>query len=253
MRAYATNSVGTAYGSDVSFTPTSTVTFYYTGAVQTWAAPATGPVVFMVWGAQGGTHGGGNTGGAGGYATGTYAATAGQVFYIMVGQQPPLNTNGSYHPNAFGAGGQGYGTGQSGGGASDVRVANTDPANRIIVAAGGGGASSNGAGGYGGLTTGGAGYYAGSQLPGYCGQGGTPSVGGARATNSTNGSPGYSDFGGMGDTNNGGGGGGGWYGGGGGYGQGGGGGGSSYINGVVTAGSTSGAIKNGNGQVTITY
>ena len=90
--------------------------------------------------------------------------------------------------------------------------------------------------------------------PGFCGQGGTQSAGGAACTNygfATAGTLGVGGRGGNSGNWDGTGGGGGYYGGGDGD-QGGGGGGSSYTGGV-TAGSTTPDVRNGHGMVKFTY
>jgi hypothetical protein len=247
--AYATNNVGTTYGSQVSFNTLIQTDFTYTGSQQSFTVPAgVTSITIETWGAQGGTLK--NAGGLGGYATGTIAVTFGQVFYVFVGQQP-TNSAGGY--NGGGAGfSDVFSTG--GGGASDVRLNGNGFNDRVIVAGGGGGATNQGTevGGYGGGTTGGDGVgadgYVGDK---YCGHGATQLAGGAGSYNATPGTVGQGGNALLAQNNLGGGGGGGWYGGGAGD-HGGGGGGSSYTGGV-TSGTTTANQKTGNGRILITY
>ena len=120
----------------------------------TWTSPGTGTVTFDVFGAQGGSDGDGNpggAGGAGGEARATFAASAGQMFEVVVGGNPsPPDPD---KPAGFNGGGAGYfgpaaDTG-GGGGASDVRLGARAAAcaiarscglqDRIVVGGGGGG------------------------------------------------------------------------------------------------------------------
>jgi hypothetical protein len=255
-----------------------TMTFSYTGAVQSWTVPCgVTSASFTVDGAAGAANAQGNVaGGLGGSATGTLAVAQGQVLEIFVG--------GTGGWNGGGAAGTGASTcsGGGGGGASDVRVSPYALANRIIVAGGGGGAGGDrvdtvGAGAGGG---GGGGYYGGGGGESWGGAGGgagTQAAGGAAGCGS--GCSGFSTCGGVGSAGSGGAGGaaaasdqagaqsGGAGGGGGGasgvagatggpcstnFSGGAGGGGSGYIGGV-TGGATSSAVHAGNGQVTITW
>jgi hypothetical protein len=257
--AYATNSAGTSYGTEVSFISLIQTDFGYTGGQQTFVVPAgVTSVTIEAWGAQGGD----GTGGLGGYSTGTLSVSPGQTLFIYVGGQGATNQSGGF--NGGGTGGvdtNPSGTnGSGGGGASDVRAGGNGLGNRVIIAGGGGGRAPTGAGANGG---GASGLDAVDYITGFGGHGGTQSAGGGVHTdrNATSGGYGY---GGNGSTNynawGGGGGGGGFYGGGGGtstvdhgsgY-SGGGGGGSSYTGGV-TSGSTTSGSRSGNGQIKITY
>ena len=261
IRAYATNSIGTAYGNTLTVTAGSynTATFSYTGSQQTWTVPSgVTSVILECWGAQGG---GNLTGyGLGGYARGSLAVTPGQTLYVYVGQQPTVDVTYSvYHAGGWNGGGQGWSNGQSGGGASDVRVNGSGLGNRIIVAGGGGGPGGAGNSGYsggdGGGSTGGNGLHNGSYDPGFCGGGGGQTYGGAKESTYTNGatagSLGLGGNGGNSGNYAGGAGGGGYYGGGGGD-QGSGGGGSGYIGGVTSTSMTT-ASRNGHGQIVISY
>ena len=235
-------------------------TFNYTGSVQTFTAPITGAYTLDVYGARGGniTSYYPTNGGLGGRAQGTINLTAGQTINIYVGEQGQdrqgnhpyggcTNTPGGW--NGGGAN-QSAGNGSPGGGASDIRVGGNTLADRVIVAGGGGGCGwTYAAGGAGGGTTGGAG-------TNHPTGGGTQAAGGAVGANSascqkTAGSLGQGGTG-SGSSAGGGGGGGGYYGGGGGGYDQGGGGGSSYIGGV-TNGSTTPGVRNGHGQVIISW
>ena len=237
-------------------------TFNYTGAVQTFTAPATGNYTITLTGARGGN--GLNTqGGFGGQATGSLALTAGQTINIYIGGQGG-NSGGVPGWNGGGQGGLDIGAGQhggSGGGASDIRVGGAALANRVIVAGGGAGGGRDGATGVGGGTSGTA---SANFTSGYGGTGGTQVAGGLAWTltrGATNGTLGQGGAGSTGyNAAGGGGGGGGYWGGGGGtstqnHGSGwsaGGGGGSSFIGGVV-GGSTTPGVGNGNGSGTISW
>jgi hypothetical protein len=209
-------------GPTVASAATVTQTFAYTGAAQTWSAPAgITSASFDVYGA-GGAAVGGATASQGGRATATLPVTPLTPIAVYVG--------GSGTPNVGGFNGGG-GAQYGGGGASDVRIGGNALADRAIVAGGGGGGTSNctrteiPAGAGGGLTGGDAFYNAVcvalfGALPG---SGGTQTQGGTNAGNA--GLAGSLGDGGIGD---GGGGGGGYYGGAGGFNTGGGGGGSGF-------------------------
>ena len=256
--AYAINSAGTTYGSQVVFNTLIQTDYAYTGGQQTFVVPAgITSVTIQAWGAQGGI-----SGGYGGYATGTLSVSQGQTLYLYVGEQGGTLTGGF---NGGGSGGCelicGSGiSGGGGGGASDVRSGSNGLGNRVLVAAGGGGYAGNGAGAGGGST--------GDDAPvyntGFGGHGGTQVAGGTAGSYARNATDGGWGYGGNGSTGynawGGGGGGGGYYGGGGGtstqdHGSGysdGGGGGSSYTGGV-TLGSTTANQQTGNGRILISY
>ncbi len=173
-----------------------TITFSYTGAMQTWVVPSgVNSVVIKASGAQGGNAAVGGTGGAGGYAEGTLAVTPGQVLNIFVGGQNGFNGGGIGGINGNNVfGGPSLGLAPSGGGATDVRVSGTALGDRVIVAGGGGGAGHNGTwigcqvagpagnGGSGGSLTGGNGTF-GVGTPCNCGGGGGDGgIGGTQAT-----------------------------------------------------------------------
>lgn len=279
VRAYATNSVGTAYGNDISFVPTNVATFYYTGGVQTWVVPAGRTSVYIKAYGAGGSPGY-SAGGYGGYAAGTLAVTPGQTLYVMVGGTGGWANNATFVPGGFNGGGDASvgqfpaacGTVGGGGGASDVRITNSSLANRVLIAGGGGGGAGNlnaigiaggfgsswntpGAAGNGGgpLGTAASGVNVGSPAgPGTQGAGGSGT--GGSTWNGSVGQGGYSS--GFPGTTFAAGGGGGLYGGGAGAFSGGGGG-SGYFSNAVITGATltagTGIGPGGNGLVTITY
>jgi hypothetical protein len=209
-----------------------TVTFYYTGKVQTIQLPDGLREVYLEAAGSIGNKNGG-AGGYGGKAYGTYKFKNGdsRILNIYVG-------------------GIGWNSGNSyGGGASDIRLNGTDLTNRIIVAGGGGSGSGWEPGGAGGGLVGNAG---GSPA---CGGGGTQTSGGFAGANYGYGI-GYAGGFGYGGRDTWSGGGGGWYGGGSGGGKycddGGGGGGSSYISLLENAGTGTG-VNGTTGYVKITY
>jgi gliding motility-associated-like protein len=241
-----------------------TVTFNFTGAVQSWTVP---PCVTSLSVTLAGAEGGGTVGGNGAVVTGTIAVTPGQVLNIYVGGSgncPQAGWNGGGNgQNANSTANRSCG----GGGATDIRIGGTALSNRVIVASGGGGmggGTADATGGAGGCATGatgvnsfGGGGTGGTQTSG--GNGGTPWGSGQQ------GSAGSLGQGANGAVDNcynnspGGGGGGGFYGGGSGgadcfssapYGGGAGGGGSSLT--PAGGGCTSGS-NNGAGYCTITY
>lgn len=261
-----------------------TVTFNYTGEVQTWVVPnGVRQVTIDCYGAEGGTFRSPSInenkpyyGGKGGRAKATFNVSPGQVLYIYVGERGRdsyYNTKNQSDLRAWNGGGlpkydwnfrnpdigytyQTYSGG--GGGASDVRVGGQDLNNRIIVAGGGGGGGKRNVGGAGGGLTGGNG--GGGHI---AGKGGTQTAGGAGGYTSD-----YSYSGQAGSFGQGGdvvtiaepgGGGGGWYGGGSGcygggnYQDGGGGGGSGYIAPGATNTLFETGVRSGHGLVIITY
>ena len=254
------------------------VTFNYTGSVQTWTVP---PCVFClnvdIRGAAGGgvlgnPYAGSGQGGRGARVQHTcIPVQPGQVLEIRVGGCP---TN---HVGGYNGGGNGHNSAtvqmssKGGGGASDIRVAPYGLANRIVVAGGGGGRAGGSqqqgyqaSGGNGGCANGVAG--AGSPFTGTGGGGGTQAAGGNGGPPWGGGQPGTAGSSGQGGNGGfypsaaGGGGGGGYFGGGGGgadnccqgaNGGGGGGGGSSFY---PAAGATcTPGFQAGDGQITITY
>ena len=242
------------------------VTFNYTGAVQTWTVP---PCVYTINVIVAGAKGGGANGGNGARITANIAVTPGQILNIYCGG---MGTSGN-NSGGWNGGGTGHASTNGnanynswgGGGASDIRIGGTALANRVIVAGAGGGRSGGSSPVCGGAANCNNGA-PGCNTYGQGGQGGTQVAGGAGGTpwagTPPGGSPGTLGNGGQAgvwQTASGGGGGGGYYGGGGGgndgcctgaNGGGGGGAGSS----LVPAGGTCLANNNNNhGYVTINY
>lgn len=155
-----------------------TLTFNYTGAVQTFTALATGYYTLECYGAQGGAFTS-NRGGYGGTSQLTYPLTQGDVLYIYVGGQGgsiaeykglPDGGNGGW--NGGGKGGTGvkhhnvesetpWSGGGGGGGATHIATSAIGPitestdftsnhTNLLLIAGGGGGGCNKGIGGKGG-------------------------------------------------------------------------------------------------------
>lgn len=226
--------------------------FSYTGAVQTYTVPAgVTNIQLETWGAQGGgsedcSSSVEEDGGLGGYAIGNLAVTGGDVLTVVVGGKPSTTLAGA-SPGGYNGGGISGQYAGGGGGASDVRFGGTGLADRIIVAGGGGGGNTgcpnHGTGGIGGGLTGGDGIALGAWA---MATGGTTMAGGIGAGGGSNGELGAGGTG----LYHVAGGGGGYYGGGAAFGAGSGGGSSFY--GGVLAGSTTGGIRAGNGEIVIT-
>lgn len=251
--------------------------FSYTGKMQEFVVPSDGEYILEVWGGQGGSSGTSPMGhrvdgGKGGYSKGSIILKKGTKLFIGVGGQGATgrqddqealggfngggNAKGWKSESEYGDG-PGYVAMGAGGGATHIATASgllRDLANQkqavLIVAGGGGGGAcyiwehpgDNG----GGLTGGG---YGGSQdKPGKFQSSGGFGYGGGHQVYTGGKGPSTQDAG----T----GGGSGWYGGGGGYayGNGGfaGGGGSGYIGGV-TNGTTQNGVREGNGEVKISW
>ena len=255
-----------------TYAQATTVTFGFTGGVQTWVVPAGVTSIDVVAkGAKGGD--GINTnnvagigygvGGKGGKVSATLAVTPGATLYIYVGEAGKTGEYASIYEvvqRAFYGGGlvssyysDGSGAG-GGGGATDIRIGGNTLSDRVIVAGAGGGGGTfeyQRDGGDGG------GLVGGTALGLLGGEGGAQNAGGAASEAGYEGS-----FGQGGDAleGYGGGGGSGYYGGGAGassyndYLFAGGGGGSSYTNPVLCTNvvHTQGD-NNGNGSLTITY
>jgi gliding motility-associated-like protein len=241
-----------------------TLTFTYTGEVETYTVPTCVSQLNVV---LEGAAGGGGTSGGGATVSGLIDVYEGQVIEIRVGNTGGC-PNGGY--NGGGTGGVANTSangGCGGGGASDIRFAPYDLADRVVVAGGGGGmggGNTDAFGGNGACETGGLG-----ESPfGDGGSGGTSFAGGNGGppwiASGNSGNNGFIGVGGTGaidpcyNVGPGGGGGGGYYGGGGGgsdcyssgvLGGGGGGGGSSLIPNGFTC--VEGNV-NGAGSVSIT-
>ena len=142
-----------------AFVPASSLvslTFSFTGAVQTWVVPAgVTSVTVDARGASGLTTIAG-TGGRGGRVQATLAVTPGQTLNLYVGGAGTgCNTggwNGGGVTSCVYAGSTYQG---AGGGATDIRVAGTALANRVLVAGGGGSGAYNYASGMSGGDSGG--------------------------------------------------------------------------------------------------
>ncbi len=204
-------------------------TYGFTGAAQTFTAPATGTYRIKITGARGGAYAS-ETGWmmSGATVQGDIKLTKGTSLYIYVGEagqqgSSSAGAKGGWNGggNGGGFGGQLYGAG--GGGATDVRTINAGTnwqyglESRILVAGGGGGGGDCGWGGAAGITQGSSG-----TGNGQVATGGSQTAGGSQG--------GGFGYGGSETSVGSGGGGGGWYGGGT-YPLSGGGGGSSYISG----------------------
>ena len=258
-----------------------TVTFNYTGSVQTFTVPScVTSLTIDVRGAQGGTVTNATVspnsapGGSGGRVQAVIPVTPGQVLQINVGGQgmsDGATLSCVTATGGFNGGGTGYGGYNSynynaggGGGASDIRVSPYSLSDRIIVGGGGGGSGVTGclgsavAGGAGGGTSGANGVGGACASGADYGQGGTQIGGGAGGTYWGATGSGALGSGGAGASccsvtcGSGGGGGGGYYGGGGGS-DAGGGGGSNYAYGSATSVTHTQGFQTGNGQVVITY
>jgi hypothetical protein len=209
----------------------------YSGASKTITLPK-GKYKLECWGAEGGTASS-YAGGKGGYSIGTLGLAKNTTLHLYTGGAGKSNlvTSGTVLEGGFNGGGSILGqtkdwTVASGGGGTDIRIAQDSLYARVIVA-GGGGSATYGSHGYGGAGGHGGGlqgirveaYSNSSYQPGYPG---TQTSGGASHNNS------YTALGtfGVGGSNTSvnviGGGGGGWYGGGSGYCSGSGGG-SGYV------------------------
>jgi len=227
-----------------SYPANSSMTFTYTGAVQTYTVPAGVTQVRLdASGAQGGLARGVSTpGGQGARAQALLTVVPGQVLYVYVG-----GAGGTSGPSTDGAGYNGGGGGNyfatynvgggGGGGASDVRISASGTAytDRLLTAAGGGGSGPNGgAGGAGGAPTGSAGGGSGAGAGATQSSGNALGVGGKGGDNGAGGGGGY--WGGAGGASNGGGGGGG----------------SSWVTPTGSNASTfTAGVQSGNGSVTI--
>ena len=235
-----------------------TVSFAFTGALQTWTVPSGVTAVTVVAkGAKGGNLGF-NLGGNGGRVQALLTVTPGQVLNIYVGGAGGgLGVNGGGY-NGGGSSVNDNDNGTGGGGATDIRINGFDLTDRVVVAGGGGGGAQS-AGGAGGGTTGASGETLAAAATVTGGEGGTPSAGGAAGSPSNGAVSGSLGQGGNG--NGGGSGGGAGYYGGGAGGSGvngnqsvGGGGGSSYTSPTLCSSVAHSQGDNaGEGSLTITY
>ncbi len=230
------------------------VTYAYTGAVDTFVVPAGVTSINVdVYGAQGGANWINNDN-YGGRVQADVTVTPGQMVFIYVGQQPNGIVGG------WNGGGNGETGGQGGGGASDIRIGGQTYNDRIVVAGGAGGAgywnSTHVVGGYGGGLTGGPGYRGTTATEG--GDPGTQTSSGDGTCVSFNNPICAGGFGYGGSPSGCGcegyGGGGGWYGGAGSGNCRGGGGGSGYADAALTSNVTmTDGVRMGHGEITISY
>ena len=254
-------------------TATCTVTYDYTGSLQTFTVPASvTSVVLDLYGAQAGKHPYYSSApGLGGHTVGALGVEPGQDLSLLVGQAGAVGGG----TGTYGGGGpSGWNNGQaylaSGGGGSFVFTAGGD----LLAAAGGGGGGGDGlAGGAGGGATG-SGADGGVESF-WASYGDTPARGGSQAAGggggrnqshaafgaagsgpAANGVPGGGGAGGYSPYNtyfSGAGGGGGYYGGGGGGAFHGGGGGSGYAAPSLTSVSGQSGVQAGNGRLVVSY
>ena len=141
------------------------VTFNYTGGVQTYTVPADGYYILKAWGASGGGADSQQTGshkGLGGYTEGRIYLRKGETIQVYVGGEGKLST-GLNTGGGWNGGGHGGTNGFGGGGATDFRLSNDHTTfrndelppgasptttksllSRIMVAGGGGGADNLG-------------------------------------------------------------------------------------------------------------
>ena len=250
---------------------TTTTTFSYTGATQTFTVPLGVTSIQLSMTGGGGGGGGGlsgyvaGPGGAGGLVSGSYTVTQGTTYtlYVAGGGLGVVQNSSATLAGGFGGGGSANeiannNMGGSGGGASYILLGST-----LIAAVGGGGGGGGVGSGVGAI---GGGLTAAPASGAFGGAGASQSSGGVNTNNSLN--NGSYLQGGTGNLA--GGGGGGYYGGAGSAGSGGGGGGSSYValltgtvvntsgggasGGTATPGTTGGSGGNGgNGSITITF
>lgn len=230
-----------------------TLTYTYTGAVQTWTVPSgVDTITVDVYGAQGGANWVNNVN-YGGHVQADLPVTPGSVLNIYVGEQPNGITGG------WNGGGNGETAGQGGGGASDIRIGGTTLNDRVIVAGGAGGAgywsAEHVVGGLGGGLIGGPGYRTATTTPG--GDPGTQTSSGNGTCVSFNNPSVTGGFGFGGSPSGCGcegyGGGGGWYGGAGSGNCRGGGGGSSYTDPSAINVTHNQGVRIGHGEVVISW
>ena len=260
---------------NINNTATSTTSsFSYTGALQTFEVPAGVTSINADGIGAAGGHGYSDDygiGGLGGQLIANLTTIPGEILNIYVGGIGKDGWNMGI--GGFNGGGTNPGAGGGGGGGTDIRQGGVDLNNRIFVVGGGGGGgaqirrgNNGGNGGNGGGLIGQNGFIGiGSSSSG--GGGGTQNQGGAKGGND-NGTAGDLWIGGNGGGSisttiervqrSGGGGGGGYYGGGGGengngLGGGGGGGGSSYSSGTITTNTQGYSSATGDGSLVLSY
>jgi hypothetical protein len=192
----------------VPSTPTfaNSVSFSYTGAIQSWTVPSG---VSRIQAVVAGAMGGGYTGGQGAVVSTVINVTPSSTLLLVVGQQGgnPYDYNGQTRGGlcAFGGGGHGGDNqgstgdpaGYAGGGLSGIFLTDyTVPSNAIVVAGAGGGASSDLQGGGG---SGGSGGDAGTSGAASAGGGNAPGGGATTTANGqvSPGTPGLTQWGGY--------------------------------------------------------
>ena len=163
-----TNTDGQTATSLSAWTRTTAVltVFSYTGADQTFVAPAGGPqLTIKVWGAGGG--GSGSYGGSGAFVTGVYSITAGTTLKIVVGQGGDNGSSPTYGGGGFS--GTWYSQTRSGGGLSGIFATTSQvfsggapqagaSVDTVLLVAGGGGGGAFDSAGHAGITQGENGY-----------------------------------------------------------------------------------------------
>lgn len=154
----------------------------YTGQEETFTSPINRYLQYELWGAQGGRGVRAQYSGLGGYARGFVKAP---MIYINVGEQGKQDIYYAYN----GGGAPSLSNGGSGGGATHIATASgvlktlSDNTDAVKIVAGGGGGSGDGSTitsivGSGGGFTGATGCYPTTPSHGFCGEGGTQTVGG---------------------------------------------------------------------------
>ena len=159
VRAYATNSVGTSYGSDVTFTTGSGTVATYTSGSGNWVAPAgVTSVIVEVWGGGGkgasfvSASGSGGGGGGGGYSKSTVSVTPGNSYAYVVGAGSTTTSPGGN--SSFGGATVVANGGNSVANNSATGVAGGASGTGTFIYSGGGGATGSGGGGGGGSSAG---------------------------------------------------------------------------------------------------
>ncbi len=204
-------------------------TFDYTGSPQIFVASRSGPYQIEVWGAEGGYRSSATYAGKGGYSKGTITLNKDTRLIVMVGGSGNSGTcSNNICVGGYNGGGYRY-MYKGGGGATDVRLENSNYARFIVAGGGGSDGGTTKKGMYGGGTTGGSSTESYTAISNYGGKGGTQTYSGYSAaytapiqavtneeTTTTKNYQGGFGFGGFGifkTSGYGGAGGGGWYGG----------------------------------------
>ncbi len=176
---------GSAWIDAAPKTSLATTIFTYTGAVQTWTAPANVTAITVrMWGGGGAGCSTFNGGGAGAYIYGALTVTPGSTYTIVVGSGGTINAT-----SPLGGGGTGTSGDAAGGGGGFSGIFSAAAAQGtalVVVGGGGGGAANNGNvgivfGGGGGAPNGGAGGNANNTCATETGGGGGTTVAGGTA------------------------------------------------------------------------